>query len=244
MKEEGIFLKGFDNKYKIFSTGEIISIYRFNKKGEKINTFKPIKFRYEPRTKQYQCSLSCKIYNLKSLFKEYFKLSPPNNFQKFTLEFKNEEGNFNINNLYFKPLLLSKVNFSPEIILDKNNNPIKKRCVQCGDIKDIKFYIKQINQGITTFRNKCNTCRKDNFLFEIKNNLDKKKAYLEYGKKRRSLEYVKEYHRQYDKEYRKTLPKNYVAHVLKMSVNDLPESLYKLKKEQIILSKKLKSEKC
>ena len=62
-------------------------------------TFKPIKFRYEPRTKQYQCSLSCKIYNLKSLFKEYFKLSPPNNFQKFTLEFKNEEGNFNINNL-------------------------------------------------------------------------------------------------------------------------------------------------
>jgi hypothetical protein len=37
-----------------------------------------------------------------------------------------------------------------------------------GYIKDIKFYIKQINQGITTFRNKCNTCRKDNFLFEIK----------------------------------------------------------------------------
>ena len=58
------------------------------------------------------------------------------------------------------------------------------------------------------------------------------------------MEHVKEYHRQYDKEYIKTLPKNYVASVLRISVNDLPDSLYKLKKEQIILTKKLRNEKC
>ena len=99
-------------------------------------------------------------------------------------------------------------------------------------------------QRITTFRNKCNTCRKDNLLFEVKNNSDKRKIYLEYGKKRRSLEHVKEYHRQYDKEYIKTLPKNYVARILRIPVAELPESLYKLKKEQIMLTKKLRNEKC
>jgi len=81
-------------------------------------------------------------------------------------------------------------------------------------------------------------------LFEVKNNPDKRKTYLEYQRKRRNLEHVKEYHKQYDKEYRKTLPKNYVAHILRIPVTELPESLYKLKKEQIILTKKLKNEKC
>lgn len=244
MKEEGIFIEGFNNKYKIFSTGEIISLYRFANNGKKINTFIPIKFSYESKTKQYQCSLSSKIYNVKTLFIKYFNLNPPNNFQKFTLDFKNEKGNFNINNLYFKPLLLSKANFLPEVITNKNNEPIQKKCIECGKIKDIKFFIKQVNQNLTTFRNKCNTCRKDNLLLEVKNNPDKRKTYLEYQRKRRSLEHVKEYHKQYDKEYRKTLPKTYVAQILRMPVNDLPESLYKLKKEQIILSKKLKNEKC
>jgi len=244
MKEEGIFIEGFNNKYKIFSTGEIISLYRFANNGKKINTFIPIKFSYESKTKQYQCSLSSKIYNVKTLFIKYFNLNPPNNFQRFTLDFKNEKGNFNLNNLYFKPLLLSKANFLPEVITNKNNEPIQKKCIECGKIKDIKFFIKQVNQNLTTFRNKCNTCRKDNLLLEVKNNPDKRKTYLEYQRKRRSLEHVKEYHKQYDKEYRKTLPKTYVAQILRMSVNDLPESLYKLKKEQIILSKKLKNEKC
>lgn len=244
MKEEGIFIEGFNNKYKIFSTGEIISLYRFANNGKKINTFIPIKFSYESKTKQYQCSLSSKIYNVKTLFIKYFNLNPPNNFQRFTLDFKNEKGNFNLNNLYFKPLLLSKANFLPEVITNKNNEPIQKKCIECGKIKDIKFFIKQVNQNLTTFRNKCNTCRKDNLLLEVKNNPDKRKTYLEYQRKRRSLDHVKEYHRKYDKEYIKTLPKNYVAQILRMSVNDLPESLYKLKKEQIILSKKLKNEKC
>ena len=244
MKEEGIFIEGFNNKYKIFSTGEIISLYRFANNGKKINTFIPIKFSYESKTKQYQCSLSSKIYNVKTLFIKYFNLNPPNNFQKFTLDFKNEKGNFNINNLYFKPLLLSKANFLPEVITNKINEPIQKKCIECGKIKDIKFFIKQVNQNLTTFRNKCNTCRKDNLLLEVKNNPDKRKTYLEYQRKRRSLEHVKEYHKKYDKEYKKTLPKTYVAQILRMSVNDLPESLYKLKKEQIILSKKLKNEKC
>lgn len=244
MKEEGIFIEGFNNKYKIFSTGEIISLYRFANNGKKINTFIPIKFSYESKTKQYRCSLSSKIYNVKTLFIKYFNLNPPNNFQRFTLDFKNEKGNFNLNNLYFKPLLLSKANFLPEVITNKNNEPIQKKCIECGKIKDIKFFIKQVNQNLTTFRNKCNTCRKDNLLLEVKNNPDKRKTYLEYQRKRRSLEHVKEYHKQYDKEYRKTLPKTYVAQILRMSVNDLPKSLYKLKKEQIILSKKLKNEKC
>lgn len=243
-KNEGIFIKEFNNKYKIFPTGEIISLYRFANNGKKINTFIRIKFRYEPKTKQYQCDLSSKTFNLKTLFKEYFNLKPPNNYQKFTLEFKKEQGNFNLNNLYFKPLLLSKTNFSPEIVVNKNNEPIQKKCVECGKIKDIKFFIKQVNQNLTTFRNKCNTCRKDNLLFEVKNNPDKRKTYLEYQRKRRNLEHVKEYHKQYDKEYRKTLPKNYVAHILRIPVTELPESLYKLKKEQIILTKKLKNEKC
>lgn len=244
MIEKGIFIEGFNNKYKIFPTGEIISLYRFNKNNDKINTFIKIKFWYEPKTKQYQCSLSSKIHNVKTLFIKYFNLNPPNNFQKFNLEFKNEQGNFNINNLYFKPLVLSNTNFLPEVITNENNEPIQKKCVECGKIKDIKLFIKQINQNLTTFRNKCNTCRKDNLLFEVKNNPDKRKTYLEYQRKRRNLEHVKEYHKQYDKKYRKTLPKTYVAQILKMSVNDLPESLYKLKKEQIILSKKLKNEKC
>lgn len=244
-KNEGIFIKEFNNKYKIFPTGEIISLYRFANNGKKINTFTKIKFRYEPKTKQYQCDLLSKTFNLKTLFKEYFNLKPPNNYQKFTLEFKNEQGNFNINNLFFKPLLLTKTNFLPEIIINSNNEPIKKQCIECGEIKNIKFFGKQIKkQKIITFRNKCNTCRKNDLLFEVKNNPDRRKVYLEYGKKRRSLDHVKEYHRKYDKEYIKTLPKNYVAHVLRISVNELPESLYKLKKEQIILTKKLRNEKC
>ena len=187
MKKEGIFIEGFNNKYKIFSTGEIISLYRFANNGKKINTFISIKFSYESKTKQYQCSLSSKIYNVKTLFIKYFNLNPPNNFQKFTLDFKNEKGNFNINNLYFKPLLLSKANFLPEVITNKNNEPIQKKCIECGKIKDIKFFIKQVNQNLTTFRNKCNTCRKDNLLLEVKNNPDKRKTYFGISKKKKKF---------------------------------------------------------
>lgn len=245
MKNEGIFIKGFNNKYKIFPTGEIISLYRYANNGQKINTFISIKFRFEPKTKQYQCDLSSKTFNLKTLFKEYFNLKPPNDYQKFTLEFKNEKGNFNIENLVFKPLLIKNHNFLPEVFVKENNTIIEKKCANCGEVKNIKFFVKQINeQKITTFRNECNTCRKNNLLFEVKNNPDRRKVYLKYLKKRRSLEHVKEYHRQYDIKYRKSLPKCYVGKILRMQVKDLPESLYKLKKEQIILSKKLRNEKC
>lgn len=63
-------------------------------------------------------------------------------------------------------------------------NLLKNNVLNVEKLKNIKFFGKQIKkQKIITFRNKCNTCRKNDLLFEVKNNPDRRKVYLEYGKK-------------------------------------------------------------
>lgn len=161
----------------------------------------------------------------------HYNLVPPDNNFTYYLKFKNGLFDFSLSNLKWVNRKKSMEQFN------EDNKIVGKICSCCKENKKIEDFSKETGNN---YRNECNKCKYQKYKRFLKENLEKLQNFKTICNNWNKTKKGKEYHKLYDKKYRDDLKKGYIATSLKMSVKDIPNSFYQLKKQQILLTRKLK----
>ena len=236
------FIPNTNKKYAVDSSGNVWCLYRRNKNGVFLKT-KKLLAKCFTNLKNKKCiNVAVTLFlnngerkriNVNSLMIHTFKLKQPDQLRRYKPY--NIDGNvFNnsIENIGFKPELISEFSFYPTCTYNEFGEVVSKTCVSCGKDIDIKEYtVAYKHNDKQTLRNKCNSCRSkqnieriynDIILYEKSRKWQKKWTQSNDGKKYRT-----QYLKVYKQENKKIISVRYLAGILHTTVANI-ENDYEL----------------
>lgn len=198
-----IFIKGWDNKYSITSSGYIIKHYKYNKFGEK--AYKDVYltlFLIKNLGMQATLDDGSKILRtyVHLLIIEAFGLVSPDDFHMYkSYHVDGDITNNSISNISFKIRINGSHKFQPECKHDNNRNIISKKCMDCGEWLPLNRYNlvnskRNHKKYKSTYKNNCIICRGTSARNTEYYHKHKHVAQEKYRQK----DSVKEYHKKYN----------------------------------------------
>lgn len=254
MKEK--FIPNTEKKYSITSDGIVYSNYKNTNNGGKFYEKKPV----TKYVQQGSCMVNIqfgkcsktnpsKVVFMSTLMKDIFKLKKPDTFHMYSLRPKNGDLlDSSLDNLEWRIRTTSDFNFYPQPYYDKKGNITSKCCSNCGNIKDISYYMLQKPNRLgenSTYRNKCRQCTHKHQWESINSDENKLSRFNEQRKVYANSEKGKAYHREYGIAWKKKsydmISDYYISENLKIEIKDITPELREIYKKRITLKRKLEN---